>query len=93
MSEIGDNSGAVNLSVDVQDKLKKVINEISDSMTRIEAERDLIKESVKRVSEETVVEKKLIRKMAKTFHKNSFESDVTEQRDFESIFEIVTKRQ
>jgi type IV secretory pathway VirB4 component len=89
---MSDSESAINLSSDVQERLKKAINEISDSMTRAAAERDLVKEIVNKVAEETQLAKKLIMRMARTFYKNSFDEDVADQRDFENIFEIVTKR-
>ncbi|HTI85656.1 MAG TPA: hypothetical protein VL966_03555 [Alphaproteobacteria bacterium] len=87
-----ENESVINLSADAQDRLKKAINEISDSMTRSAAERDLVKEIVNKVAEETQIEKRLVKRLAKTFYLNSFEADVAHQRDFENIFEIVTKR-
>jgi hypothetical protein len=89
---MSDNESVINLSADSQDRLKKAINEISDSMTRSAAERDLVKEIVNKVAEETQIDKKLIKRMAKTFFLNNFDEDVAHQRDFENIFEIVTKR-
>ncbi|MGE5540489.1 MAG: hypothetical protein ACM30I_17870 [Gemmatimonas sp.] len=89
---MSDSDSVINLSADAQDRLKKAINEISDSMTRSAAERDLVKEIVSKVADETQIDKKLIKRLAKTFYLNSFEADVAHQRDFENIFEIVTKR-
>jgi len=89
---MSDNESEINLSADAQERLKKAINEISDSMTRSAAERDLVKEIVNKVADETQIDKKLIKRLAKTFYLNSFEADVAHQRDFENIFEIVTKR-
>jgi hypothetical protein len=89
---VSDNESVINLSADAQERLKKAINEISDSMTRAAAERDLVKEIVNKVADETQLARKLVKRMAKTFYLNSFEADVADQRDFENIFEIVTKR-
>ena len=89
---MSDSESMINLSADAQEKLKKAVNELSDSMTRTAAERDLVKEIVKKISEETQIDKKIIRRMAKTFYQNSFEAEIAHQRDFENIFEIVTKR-
>jgi hypothetical protein len=73
-------------------KLFNSLQEASDSMTRIAAERDLIKEIVKAASEEHGVEKKVIAKMARIYYKQNFDQEVKEFQDMESLYEIVTGR-
>ena len=60
-------------------------------MTRIEAERDLIKEILQKMQDECEIPKKLSRKLAKVYHKRSFEEEVAEQNDFVEIYENVAK--
>ena len=54
-----------------QVKIKKMLSEISDSFTRIEAERDLIKETIEALSDDFDIDKKILRKMARIYHKQN----------------------
>jgi hypothetical protein len=92
MSNIGHNSGIPNLSSDDVKKVAQAIQTINDSMTRVAAERDLVKETINSVCEELSFPKKLLRRMAKTYYKQSFESDVQEDQDFQNTYEAVTKK-
>lgn len=73
---------------------KKVIldalQEISSSKTRMEAERDLIKEIVNNLHEETEIEKKIIRRMAKVYHAANFTEEVAQDEEFELLYETIT---
>ena len=53
-------------------KIKDALQEISDAMTRIAAEKDLIKEIVADVSDNFQMEKKTVNKMARVYHKQYF---------------------
>ena len=57
-------------------KILGCLQEISNSLTRIEAERDLIKDILQRMQDEFELPKKLSRKLAKTYHKRNFEEEV-----------------
>lgn len=72
-------------------KVLGCLQEISNSLTRIEAERDLIKEILQKMQEEHEIPKKLSRKLAKVYHRRSFEEEVAEQNDFVEIYENVAK--
>lgn len=67
-------------------KIKDALQEISDSMTRIQAERDLIKDIVKDVSDNYQLPKKHINKMARIFHKQNFQITQQEQDELESLY-------
>ena len=75
------------------DKVKVLgcLQEISNSLTRIEAERDLIKEILQKMQDECEIPKKLSRKLAKVYHKRNYEEEVAEQSDFQTIYENVAK--
>jgi len=81
----------VNLTPEQKNELHKAIREISDSMTRTEAERDLIKEIVKDQSDQLQIPKKIISKIAKTFHKQNLAQEVADHEDFVELYESVTK--
>lgn len=72
-------------------KLKNAITEISNSMTRMEAERDLIKEIVKEQSDQFQIPKKILAKIAKTYHKQNLTQEVEDHEDFVELYEEVTK--
>ena len=70
--------------------IKKCLEEISASMTRIEDERDFIKEAIKGICEEYQLSKKTFRRLAKTYHKQNFSMEVAEHEEFETMYEQLT---
>ena len=50
-------------------KLFDAIKECSDSMTRIEGEKDFIKEATKKVCEDLKLPKRLVNRLVKVYHK------------------------
>lgn len=72
-------------------KIRAALGEISNSMTRIAAERDLIKTIVAEKSEEFQIDKKLFKKMATVFHKDSFNENVAESEEFAILYENVVQ--
>ena len=73
-------------------KIKDALMEISNSMTRIESERDLIKDIKADLSEEfgEQLTKKQIARMARVYHKQSFQEEVASHEEFESLYEEIT---
>lgn len=92
MSTIGNNSGVPSLNPDEIKMVADAVNQINDSMTRVAAERDFVKETVNRIHEETGFPKKLLRRIAKTHYRRSFEMDLQENRDFETTYETITNK-
>jgi hypothetical protein len=72
-------------------KVLGCLQEISNSLTRAEAERDFIKEVLQRMQDEFELPKKLSRKLAKTYHKRNFDEEVAQQNDFVDVYETVAK--
>ena len=72
-------------------KVLGCLQEISNSLTRVEAERDLIKEIFEKMQDECEIPKKLGRKLARVYHKRSYEEEVAEQSDFQDVYEAVAK--
>jgi hypothetical protein len=72
-------------------KVLGCLQEISNSLTRIEAERDLIKEILQKMQDECEIPKKLGRKLAKVYHKRNFEEEVAQQNDFVEVYESVAR--
>ena len=72
-------------------KVLGCLQEISNSLTRVEAERDLIKEILEKMQDECEIPKKLGRKLDRVYHKRSYEEEVAEQSDFQDVYEAVAK--
>ena len=81
----------ITLTDEQKKQLKGAIQEISNSLLRSEAERDLIREIVKEQSQELQIPKKIITKIAKTYHKQSLTQDIQEHEDFVELYDKVTK--
>ena len=68
-------------------KLEDAVVELSNSMTRVDAERDLQKDIVDRIADEVGVEKKYVKKLATIYHRQTFAQVQTEQEELESLYE------
>lgn len=71
-------------------KIFAAIREISNSMVRIEAERDLIKDIVKDVADNYQLSRKTVNKMAKVYHKQNLSQTVAEHDEFVETYEEIT---
>ena len=71
---------------------RKAIMELNDSMTRVGAERELQKETISELSNKLDIDKKLIRRMARTYFKANFNSEVQENTDFEEFYTTVMEK-
>ena len=67
------------------------MKEISDSMTRMDAERDLIKQAIEDICEEQNLSKKTFRRMAKVYHRQNFKQELEEHEEFETLYETITQ--
>lgn len=72
-------------------KILEAVREISNSMTRIEAERYLIKETVKDLSDNFQIPRRVVNKIAKTYHKQNLTQEVQEHEEFVELYDSVTK--
>jgi archaellum component FlaC len=70
-------------------RIKGCIEEISNSLTRIAAERDFIKEAIAECCDDVEVDKKYLRKMANIHFKQNLSEVVTEVDDIETLYESV----
>lgn len=74
--------------------LKKGVKELSDVYTMQEAQRETVKSIIDEIYEELKLPKKLIRKIAKTYHKQNYAEVVAENQEFELFVEgIVDQNQ
>lgn len=74
-------------------KIRDALQEASNSMTRISAERDLIKDIVKDVADNYQLSKKHVNKMIRVYHKQNFTEEVQTNDEFEQLYEEVVNLQ
>lgn len=79
------------ISPEDKKKVFDAVREISNSMTRIEAERDLIKDIVKDVSDNFQIPRKTVKKIAVTYHKQNLTQVEQEHEEFVDLYDKVTK--
>ncbi len=70
-------------------KLKEGIRELTNSMTRVDGEKEYQKEAIEELAEQFVIEKKHIRRMAVDSHKDQFEKKAEEFDDYTQLYESV----
>jgi len=70
-------------------KVQSALKEISAAMTRAEAERDYINESLKMLEDEFELPKKYMRKVARVYHKQNINEVKNEFSDIEDIYTAV----
>lgn len=71
-------------------KLLDCVKELSDSMLRAEAEKDLQKEAIANMAEELNIPKKYIAKVAAIYHKQNFSQIQSERDDIDALYEAIT---
>jgi len=74
-----------------QEKLMDVIRICSDSMTRQAAEKDLVKETISKISKDLGIQKPIISKMVKVYFKRNYDEEVAIQEQFETLYTSVVK--
>jgi glutaminase len=72
-----------------KEKLTAAIKELSNSMVRMDAERDFQKEAIANVSDETGIDKKYVKKLATIYHKQTFAQVQTETEEIETLYETL----
>jgi hypothetical protein len=72
-----------------RDKIKAVIREISNAMTRIDAEKEYIKEAIAEHAEKYGLKKSHLSKLAKVYHKQSFSKEKDAADTFIDLYETI----
>jgi len=70
-------------------RMKGAMDEISNAYTRIEAEKDFIKEAIIALEDDVGIPKKYLSKMARIYHKNNMNEVVAEIEDIEALLETI----
>jgi DNA replication protein DnaD len=72
-------------------QIKQCLQEISNSLTRMDAERENIREIVNKCATEFEMNKRITRKLARIFQKRNIEEERAEQEEINSTYDAVTK--
>lgn len=79
------------VSTDIdKETLMRCMKNCSDSMVRISSERDFMKEEIKAVSEKLKIDKALINRMIKVYHKQNFDEETKTDEEFRVLYEKIT---
>ena len=76
----------MSLSPEVKKTIKDMVTEVSASMARMEGEREFIGEAIKLAAEKHELDKKILRKMCKTYHKQQFHTEKQDNEQFEAVY-------
>jgi hypothetical protein len=72
-------------------QIKLKIVEITNSFSKIDAEKDHIKEILSDAEAKFGIKKKLISKMARTMYKHSYDTLQQENEDFSTLYETLVE--
>ena len=70
-------------------QIKDCCFEISSSFTRIESEKDLIKEALEVLAEDTEIPKKHLAKISRLFHKSNKDQVEAEQENTNTLYDTI----
>lgn len=77
------------LSNQQKSELHGIIKDVSNEMTKIDVIKASIKDMIKETADKYDLEKKILNKMVRSYHKQSFFQDQEEFSEFESLYEEV----
>ena len=72
-------------------QLKGYVDEMVMYMNRSKTNSEAISDIVSIAHDELNIPKKIIKRMAKTQHKNSFQTEIAESKEFEALFESMNE--
>lgn len=70
-------------------KIMDAMQEISNAYTRIESEKEYVKESIDDISKTYNLPKKVLNKLSKVLHKGNFEEEAGSFEDFSDLYETL----
>lgn len=77
------------LSTAEREQLRGAINELNDSMTRAAAEKELQKNTIDTLCDKLDLDKKLVRRLAKTYFRANFSQESEEYKTFEEFYTLL----
>jgi len=72
-------------------KLKGYIDELVLHMNKNQGNNEAMKDILDFANDELKIPKKIVKRMAKTQFKNSFQTEVAESKEFEALFESMNE--
>ena len=69
--------------------IEGMVRELSNSMLRVDSERELQKEILDKSKEELGMKKNVMKKIANLYHRQEFDKAVTEANELESLYEEI----
>ena len=72
-------------------KVFECMKEISNSMTRMDAERDFQKEAAIALADDVDIDKRYIGALAKIYHKQNFAQFQQQKEEIEDLYESIVK--
>ena len=72
-------------------RIKNAMVEFSNSMTRVEAERDQMKNIVDELADDVDIPKKILKKLCLSYHKQNLSEQEAEMDDISALYESVTQ--
>lgn len=79
------------LSQPDRDKLLKIVKECSDSLTRMAAENDFVRENITETAKQMKLPKKLVAKLVRVYHKQNYDEEIAVHEQFETLYKSVIK--
>jgi hypothetical protein len=76
---------------DALKKLKGYVDEAVLHMHKNDSTNAAIKDIIELAYDELKIPKKILKRMAKTQHKNSFQTEVAESKEFEALYESMVE--
>lgn len=70
-------------------KIKKAIKQTSDSLTRIDAEKDFIKDVGDALKVDYNMPRQLFNRLVKVYHKQNYSEESAKSEEFELLYETV----
>jgi len=81
-----------NLSAEERGSLLAALREVSNSLSRMDGEKDLIRETKKKIAKDLKLPNKLVSKLAKVYHKQNFDEEMAEHEQFENLYLKLTNK-
>ncbi len=91
--KVTNNAEKINIPSNENDKdaIRQVLDLISIEYSKIEMARNTINEEIKALSEKYELPTKIVRKIAKTYHRQSFDDEKSEMENFENLYYTIVE--
>lgn len=81
-----------NLTAEQKSRLMTVLRETSNALCRADGEKDFVRETKKTLAKELGLPAKLVNRLVKVHHKQSFDQEKAEHEQFEKLYLKVTSK-